>query len=150
MSLCKFCGQELGGPGKKCRACGEPQGWRLYTWGMLLKYVPLGSTFVAVLSLCFACLENRSAWHANARAETAQSETRSATLQLQTTRKGADRAIADLTRQLPESSRKSILNNLGLPPQTSPEQLEWQAQREPANADLQRKAFLYRGLKEPN
>lgn len=141
MMLCKFCGHELDGPAKKCGACGEPQGWCTYTSGMLLKYVPLGSIVVAVLSLGLARFESRSASRARSQAETAQSS-------LHATQIGAERAIADLTRQVPESSRKTILNNLG--PRTALEELERQAQREPANADLQRKALLYRALKEPD
>jgi len=58
--------------------------------------------------------------------------------------------MADLTRQVPESLRTSIRNNVGLPLRTTLEQIERQAQEKPANAELQRKAFLYRALKQPD
>lgn len=144
MTLCKFCGHELDRSArKKCAVCGEPQGWRTYPSGMVLKYVPLGSILVAVLSLGFARLESLSASHARAQAETAQSS-------LHATQIGAERAMADLTRQVPESLRTSIRNNVGLPLRTTLEQIERQAQEKPANAELQRKAFLYRALKQPD
>ena len=58
MTLCKFCSHELDGLAKKkCAVCGEPQGWRTYPSAMFLKYTPLGSIIVAVLSLGFARFE---------------------------------------------------------------------------------------------
>jgi hypothetical protein len=69
--------------------------------------------------------------------------------QLHVKERAADRAIRDLARKLPESSREDIVKDLRLPPRTTLEQLEEQAKRAPENYDLQRKLFLYRGLKRP-
>ena len=87
---------------------------------------------------------------ATIRAETAQSETRLAVSQLYVKERAADRAIGDLARKLPESSKEDIVKNLRLPPSTTIEQLEQRAEREPGNSDLQRKLFLYRALKQPD
>ena len=107
--------------------------------GMLLRYVPLASVIVAVSSLTFACLESRAAQQA---------------------REAEDQAIADkvdaewtaneLSRRMPEEIKETMVGELRLAPGTTVQQLEKQAREEPENAEIQRKAFLLRTLREPN
>ena len=143
---CKFCCEALEEGAKKCNICGEP----FYFLGKVLKWAPLLSIVITILSLGFAYREMRGREKATIRAETAQSETRLAVSQLYVKERAADRAIGDLARKLPESSKENIVKNLRLPPSTTIEQLEQRAEREPGNSDLQRKLFLYRALKQPD
>jgi hypothetical protein len=115
----------------------------------VLRYVPLTSVIVALGLLYITYLEIQATGHATVRAKAAQSEARLAVSQLHVKERAADRAIRDLARKLPESSREDIVKDLRLPPRTTLEQLEEQAKRAPENYDLQRKLFLYRGLKRP-
>ena len=146
MRKCKFCGESLKEDVKKCTTCGELCGLR----GWLLRYVPLTSVIVALGLLYIAYLEIQATGHATVRAEAAQSEARLAVSQLYVKEKAADRAIGDLARKLPESSKEDIVKDLRLPPSTTIEQLEQRAEREPGNSDLQKKLFLYRALKQPD
>ena len=146
MRKCKFCGGSLKEDVKKCTTCGELCGLR----GWLLRYVPLTSVIVALGLLYIAYLEIQATGHATVRAKAAQSEARMAVSQLHVKERAADRAIRDLARKLPESSREDIVKDLRLPPRTTLEQLEEQAKRAPENSDLQRKLFLYRELKRPD
>ena len=143
---CKFCCEALEKGAKKCKICGEP----FYFLGKVLKWVPLLSIVITLLSLGFACHEMIGKEKATIRAETAQSETRLAVSQLYVKERAADRAIGDLARKLPESSKEDIVKGLRLPPGTTIEQLEQRAEREPGNSDLQKKLFLYRALKRPD
>jgi hypothetical protein len=149
MRKCKFCGGSLKENVKKCTTCGELCGLR----GWVLRYVPLTSVtsvIVALGSLYIAYREIQATGQATVRAEAAQSEARLAVSQLHVKEKAADRAIRDLARKLPESSRDDILKDLRLPPRTTLEQLEEQAKRAPENSDLQRRLFLFRELKRPD
>ena len=143
--VCKFCHEALAKGAKKCKTCGEP----FYFAGKVLKWVPLLSIVITLLSLVFAYREMRGREKATVRAETAQSETRLEVSQLYVKERSADRAIGDLARKLPESSKEDIVKDLRLPPSTTIEQLEQRAEREPGNSDLQRKLFLYRALRHP-
>lgn len=140
---CKFCREALEEGAQKCKICGEP----FYFLGKVLKWAPLLSIVITLLSLSFAYREMKGREKATVRAEMAQSETRLAVSQLYVKERAADRAIGDLARKLPESSKEDIVKDLRLPSSTTIEQLEQRAEREPENSDLQRKLFLYRALK---
>ena len=144
--VCKFCREVLAEGAKKCKTCGEP----FYPAGKALKWAPLLSIFITLLSLSFAHREMRGREKATVRAEAAQSEARIAVSQLHVKERAADRALGDLVRKLPESYREDMIKDLRLPPRTTLEQLEKQAETAPENSELQRKVFLYRALKQPD
>jgi len=143
--VCKFCREVLAEGAKKCKTCGEP----FYAAGKALKWAPLLSIFITLLSLAFAYREMRGREKATVRAEAAQSDARMAVLQLNVKERAADRALDELVHKLPQSSREDIVKGLRLPPRTTVEQLEEQAKTAPENHDLQRKLFLYRALNRP-
>lgn len=139
MSNCKFCGESFSGTVKKCRACGEPQGWRVYFWGNILKYIPLLSTIsivTTIISLGLAIYQMRGK-------EKAQTK-------LNVTEKAADQAIRSISEKISSTSRNEVIKNLRLPANTTLEQLEQKANASPGNVDLQKKVFLYRWLKKPD
>lgn len=148
MSECVFCGTPLEKAVKKCKACHEPQGWKVYASGMLLKYTPLLSAIVAVGALTIAFSESRSARHARMQEQVARSAAQDAILRRQTQAIAADQALADLKSKLPESTQRNLLTNLELPPRTTLEQLESQAEQAPDNVRLHKKVFLFRALSE--
>jgi hypothetical protein len=143
--VCKFCREVLAEGAKKCKTCGEP----FYLIGKALKWTPLLSIAITLFSLSIAYREMRGREKATVRAEVAQSEARSAVSQLHVKERAADRALAEIARNLPESSREDMVKNLRLAPRTTLEQLELEAKKAPENQDLQRKLFLYRALNRP-
>jgi hypothetical protein len=144
-SACKFCGEALSRSAlaKKCKACGEPQGWRVYFWGMILKYIPLASALsvvVALASLYIAYLQQQATQRAEIRRDAAQA-------QKQTVERASNQAIERLTRQLPEHAKQNILRSLDLRPHTNLNQLENEVEKAPLDSQKREKLFLYRALK---
>lgn len=135
MGACKFCGERVSDGALKCQKCGEPQGWRVWPTGMLLRYVPLASVVVAAISLTFACLENLAARRAQEGEEQAVVE-----------KVAAQEAVAELALELPKPKRDEVIRRLDLPPEMTVRQLERQAREAPADAELQRKAVLFRAI----
>lgn len=153
MIRCRFCGETLSGSVKKCKWCGEPQGWRIYFWGMTLKYKPLVSgvsVVVALGSLYIAYLQHQATRRAEAREETAQAQVQKTTSRLHTIERAANRVIGRLARELPESAKENVLRSLELRPGATLYDLEAEAQRAPFDSEKREKLFLYRALKEPN
>lgn len=153
MMTCRFCGEALSKSDsvKKCKVCGEPQGWRVYFWGMVLKYIPLGSALsvvVALASLYIAYLQHQETRRAEAREEAAQRQVQETTSQLHTIERAADRAIGRLTQKLPEPARENILGSLDLWPGANLYELEDQVQKTPSDVQKREKLFLYRALKQ--
>ena len=152
MKKCKFCGETLSEPAKKCRSCGEPQGWHVYGWGMILKYIPLLSALsvlVALGSLYIAYLENQATRRARAGEERAQQQVRVTTARLDTVERAASRAMIRLRKQLPESAGEDILRSLELRNGTTERDLEANVGRAPLDVWEREKLFLYRAFKEP-
>jgi hypothetical protein len=107
--------------------------------GMLLRYVPLASVAVAAISLTFACLESQAA----RRAEAGEAEAVAQKVV-------AQEAVVELAQELPGPVRDRVIRRLELPPEMTVRQLEKQAREQPKDAEIQRKAILFRALKEPN
>lgn len=139
MGACKFCGETVSDGARKCQKCGEPQGWGVWPMGMLLRYVPLASVAVAGISLTFACLESQAARRAEAGEEQAVMQ-----------KVVAEEAVMELARELPGPTRDRVLERLELAPGTTVEQLEKQTREDPEDVTLQRKAVLFRALREPD
>lgn len=64
MSQCKYCCEQLEEEAKKCKVCGEP----FYLTGKILKFVPLFSVAIAVVSLAIAFIEIQEKQKATRRA----------------------------------------------------------------------------------
>lgn len=147
MTNCRFCAQTLPDAARRCSHCGEPQGWRRYFWGMLLKYIPLLSMLLSLLipimSFGFAYVESQAARRAQAREVALQA-------QLHATEQGAARAIARLQVRLPQTTKENILQSLELPSDISVGTLERAVDTSPSSAWQREQLFLYRALKEPN
>ena len=139
MGACRFCGESVSDGALKCQKCGEPQGWLVWPAGMLLRYVPLASAAVALLSLGFAITESLAA--GRARAGEAQAVARQVV---------AEDAVVELAQELPEPKREEVIRRLDLAPDITLQRLEEQAQDNPDDVSLQRKAVLFRALREPN
>jgi hypothetical protein len=107
--------------------------------GMLLRYVPLASVAVAAISLTFACLESQAARRAEAGEERAMLQ-----------KVAAEEAATELALRLPEPTKQVILRELELAPNATLEQVEKQAREDPEDMSLQRKAVLFRALREPS
>lgn len=63
--------------------------------------------------------------------------------------RAADQALREIAQKLPPTSKEVMIKDLRLPARVTLGELEEKAQSTPADADLQRKVFLYRALKEP-
>lgn len=152
MSKCRFCAEAVPENARRCRHCGEPQGWRRYFWGMVLKYIPLLSAlsvFVALASLYIAYLENQATRRAMVREEAAQRQVRLTTSRLDTVERAASRAIRRLTEQLPTSATQDVLRSLEFRPDTTLRDLETGVERAPLDVEKKERLFLFRALKEP-
>jgi|GEM_PF-1752676 len=155
MMTCRFCGEALSKSDsvKKCKACGEPQGWRVYFWGMILKYIPLVSALsvvVALASLYIAYLQHQATRRAEAQEVLAQAQVQKTTSQLHTIERAADQAIERLTRELPESAKQNVLRSLELRQGTTLHELEGEVEKAPFDSHKREKLFLYRAFKEPS
>ena len=139
MGACRFCGERVPDGALKCQTCGEPQGWRVWPVGMLLRYVPLASALIAGISLTFACVESLAA--RRARAGEAQAIARQVV---------AEDVAVELARELPKPKQEEVIRRLNLAPDTTLKQLEKQTRETPEDASLQRKAVLFRAIREPN
>jgi hypothetical protein len=106
---------------------------------MLLRYVPLASVAVAAISLTFACLESQAARRAEA--GEAQAIARQVV---------AEDVAVELARELPKPKQEEVIRRLDLAPNTTLKQLEKQTRENPEDASLQRKAVLFRAIREPN
>jgi len=112
MGNCKYCGENVVAKAKKCKICGEPQGWRVWPTGMLLKFVPFVSIAITVASLIFACMESRAAAQAKRREDLATSQAAVAKKQAVV----AESAAADVAARLPTSTRQTMVKDLRLRP----------------------------------
>lgn len=144
---CRFCTETLPDTARRCKHCGEPQGWGRYFWGMVLKYIPLLSLFLSVLvpiiSVGFAYVESQAARQAQVREANAMAA-------LHATEQGASHAIARLQARLPESTKEDILRSLPLSAGATEGTLERAVESAPASAWQREQLLLYRALKEPN
>ncbi len=152
MTKCRFCGEELSNPTpvKKCKACHEPQGWRVYFWGTILKFIPLASALslvVALASLYIAFLQHEATRRAEVREEAAKTQVQRTTSQLHTIERASNRAIERLTQELPESTKQDIFRSLDLPSRATLNELEDEVRSAPMDSQKREKLFLYRALK---
>jgi hypothetical protein len=145
MGQCKYCRETIEDGAKKCKTCGEP----FYLAGKILKFVPLLSVVVSVGLLFIAFNENKEKQRAARRADVAEKAHVEVTRELNTKEKAADQALREIAQKLPTTSKDVMLKNLQLPARATLGELEEKAKSAPANADLQRKVFLFRALKEP-
>jgi phage protein D len=152
MGQCKYCRETIEDGAKKCKTCGEP----FYFIGKVLKFVPLLSVLVSVGLLFIALNENKEKQKATQRADVAARRADVAekahvevTRELNAKEEAADQALREIAQKLPASSKDVMLKNLQLPARATLGELEEKAKSAPANADLQRKVFLFRALKEP-
>ena len=91
-------------------------------------------------------IEGRQAAEGRERVAVQQEQEVSETLESQ--KAAADLALNDLAGRLNVQSRDEVRSSLEIAPRMTPERLEEQAQREPKNVDLQRKAMVLRALKD--
>ena len=143
MKECKYCRESLNDAAKKCKTCGEP----FYFTGKILKFTPLFSIVITLFSLSLAYREMKGREKAAMRAEVAQSEARLAVSELHTKEIAANQAISEIARKLPDRTKSEVIDNLRLPPGATLEQIERKARSAPTDPDAQKKAFLYRALK---
>lgn len=143
MKQCKYCRESLDETAKKCKTCGEP----FYLTGKLLKFTPLFSIVITLFSLSLAYREMKGREKATVQAEVAQSEARSAVSELHTKEIAANQAISEIAAKLPDRIKSEVIENLRLPTGVTIEQIERNARLEPMDPDAQKKAFLYRALK---
>jgi hypothetical protein len=152
MGQCKYCRETIEDGAKKCKTCGEP----FYLIGKVLKFVPLLSVVVSVGLLFIAFSENREKQKATQRADVAVRRADVAerakvevTRELEAKEIAAEQALREIAQKLPATSKDVMIKDLQLPSRATLGQLEEKAKADPANADLQRKVFLFRALKEP-
>lgn len=145
MGKCKYCRETIEDGAKKCKTCGEP----FYLVGKILKFVPLLSVLVSVGLLFIAFNENKEKQRATRRADVAEKAHVEVTRELNAKEIAADQALREIAQRLPATSKDVMIKDLQLPARATLKELEDKAKSAPANADLQRKVFLFRALKEP-
>ena len=145
MIPCKYCREPIDEEAKKCKKCNEP----FYLVGKILKFTPLLSAVVAVASLGIAFSEIVEKQKAARRADVAEKAHVEISRELSAKEKAADEALREIARQLPAPSREVMIKNLRLPDRAAREELERKAKSAPADAEIQRQAFLSRALKQP-
>jgi hypothetical protein len=129
---CKFCREKIEEGAKKCKKCNEP----FYFMGKVLKWSPLLSILVTVLSLGLAYFGVNATKRASA-----------VTRQLYAKERGAEQALREMAQKLPVRDRDNMINDL----QRSGvilKDLQRDIKKSPEDADLQRKLFLFRTLKK--
>jgi len=145
MRQCKYCREPIEENAKKCKTCGEP----FYLIGKILKFTPLFSIIIAVGSLAIAFTEIKEKQKATRRADVAEKAHVEVSRELNTKEIAADQALREIAQKLPATSKDVMINDLRLPARATLRQLEDRAKSTPTDADLQRKVFLFRALKEP-
>ncbi len=143
MIPCKYCREPIDEAAKKCKKCNEP----FYLVGKILKFTPLLSAVVAVASLGIAFSEIVEKQKAARRADVAEKAHVEVSRELNTKEKAADQALREMAQRLPAPSRDVMIKDLQLPQRTTLKELEQKAKSAPADAEIQRQAFLYRALK---
>jgi hypothetical protein len=131
---CKFCHEKIEEEAKKCKVCGEP----FYLTGKVLKFAPLMSIVITLLSLGLAYFGVSATKRASA-----------LTREMHIKDRAAELAIREIAGKLPVDAKNNIIKELRLPPRTTLGQLERDAKTEPENSELQRKMYLFRALKKP-
>jgi hypothetical protein len=143
MRQCEYCREPIEEKAKKCKTCGEP----FYWIGKILKIVPLLSVVVSIGLLFIAYNENKEKQKATHRADVAEKAHVEVSRELNAKEIAADQALREIAQKLPATSKDVMIKDLRLPERTTLRQLEDKAKSTPANADLQRKVFLFRALK---
>ncbi len=145
MKQCKYCREPLDEAAKKCKTCGEP----FYLTGKILKFTPLFSIIIVVGSLAIAFTEIKEKQKAVRRADVSEKAHIEVSRELNAKEIAADRALREIAQKLPATSKDVMIKDLRLPARATLRELEDRAKSAPADADLQRKVFLFRALKEP-
>jgi len=145
MRKCEYCQETIDEAAKICKTCHEP----LYRLGKILKFTPLLSAIVAVASLGIAFSEIIEKQKAAQRADVAEKAHVEVSRELNAKEKAADQALREMAQRLPAPSRDVMIKGLQLPQGATIEELERKAKSSPADAEIQRQAFLYRALKRP-
>lgn len=145
MSQCKYCCEPIEEKAKKCKTCGEP----FYFVGKILKFVPLLSVFVSIGLLFITFNENKEKQKATRRADVAEKAHVEVSRELNAKEIAADQALREIAQRLPSTSKDVMIKDLQLPALATLKEMEDKAKLAPANADLQRKVFLFRALKGP-
>jgi hypothetical protein len=143
MRQCNYCREPIEEEAKVCKICGEP----FYFVGKVLKFVPLLSVAIAMISLAIALIEIQEKQKATRRANVAERAHIEVSRELNATQIGADQALREIAQKLPTASKDIMIKDLQLPARATLEELEEKAKSAPTNADLQRKMFLFRALK---
>lgn len=142
MKECPYCCEQIPDDARKCKECGEI----LSFFGRILRIVPVFSVLIAAASLGIAWVEIEGRQAAEGRERVAVKREQAVSEDLELQKSAADLALADFAGQLNVQSREQVKTSLEIPPNMTLERLETQAQREPKNVDLQRKAMVLRAL----
>jgi hypothetical protein len=136
MRQCQFCSEPVEETARKCKTCGEP----FYFFGKVLKVTPVLSILVTAgsLGIAFVEIEGR---------QTAEKARQVITSELKTKDRAASRALNELAQKLPEQEKKAIVKNLRLEPDMTLERLQQHVDKEPENADLQKRLYIYQAVK---
>lgn len=130
---CKFCREKIEAGAKKCKKCNEP----FYFMGKVLKWSPVLSILVTVLSLGLAYFGVNATKRASA-----------VTRQLYAKERGAEQALREMALKVPVRDRDNMINGLQRSGVTL-KKLQQDIKKSPEDPDLQRKLFLFRTLKKP-